>query len=473
MENILSDTDLVMDSDCYKYSHFQQYPPGTEKVYSYLESRGGLFKETVFFGLQYILKRYFSNPITREDVDEAYEYARLAKLPFHKEGWDHIVNKHGGYLPVIIKAPHEGSVIPVHNVLMTIENTDPRCLWLTNFLETQLLRVWYPITVATKSYYSKKLITKFLRDTADNTIAEYKLHDFGSRGVSCREQAGIGGLAHLTSFYGTDTFIALKYGKIYYNEPCAGESIPATEHSTMTSWGKDREKDAYENAIKVYLYGGYSLLSIVADSYDIYNAAEHIFGEELKDLIVNSNGTLVIRPDSGDPVRIVTELAEILDSKFGSKLNNKGYKVLNHVRIIQGDGIDFKDMINILNTLTVAGYSAENVTFGMGGGLLQRVNRDTQKFAIKCSAINIDGKWQDVYKDPVTDSGKTSKRGKQDLVYHNGMYETIKDDVTRPRLKSELITYYDNGTIFCDYTLNEIRGRIDKHLNSDSLVTVL
>jgi nicotinamide phosphoribosyltransferase len=426
-------------------------------MFSYLESRGGEYSHTLFFGLQYYLKEYLTQRITMEHVDEAEEVIRAHGLPFNRKGWERIVKDLGGRWPVLIKAVAEGSVIPTGNILMSVESTDPETFWAASFLETALLKAtWYPTTVATQSLFIKMLITSYLDKTSDNPDAElpFKLHDFGYRGVSSEESAMIGGMGHLVNFMGTDTVAALVGARRYYNEKMAGFSIPATEHSTMTMWGKDREANAYANLLEAYK--DQPIFACVSDSYDIINATKNIWGGALKDKVIDYKGTLVIRPDSGEPTRTCLDVIMNLDNAFGSTVNSKGFKVLNHgVRIIQGDGVNYESIKDILFNFAAKGYSASNIAFGMGGALLQRVDRDTQKFAFKCSAAEIEGKWVDVFKDPVTDNGKRSKKGLLDLnESENGEVHTVRRGDTR---KSLLVDVYKNGEILKEYTFSEIR----------------
>lgn len=449
---------VLLNTDSYKASHWAQYPAGTEEVYAYVESRGGRFDRTVFFGLQMWLKEYMTTPITLEDVAVAKEIWAAHGEPFNEAGWKYIVEKHGGLLPVLIKAVPEGSVIPVHNVLATIESTDPKCYWLPSYLETQMLRaIWYPTTVATMSWHCKQLIKEAIEQTSDNPeqIA-FKLHDFGARGVSSQESAILGGTAHLVNFMGTDTIAAVLGARTYYNEPIAAFSIPASEHSTMTSWGREHEVDAYRNMLTTFGGEG-KLISVVSDSYDIYNACEHLWGEELKAEVLKSGATIVVRPDSGDPLTVPVEIIKILADKFGFTTNSKGFKVLNPaVRVIQGDGITIESLPQILANLKEAGFAIDNLTFGMGGGLLQQVNRDTQKFAMKTSAAKIDGKWVDIYKDPIGDHGKLSKRGKLALIRESGVkYETVRGDGWA--WADILQPVFRDGKILREQTLAEVR----------------
>lgn len=456
---------LLLNTDSYKTSMHLQYAPNTQIVYSYIESRGGKYKDLVFFGLQAFIKEYLTGPITKEDVDEAEAIWTAHGEPFNREGWDYIVNELGGRLPVRIKAAPEGTVIENRNVLVTIENTDPKCFWLTTYLETALLRaIWYPTTVATNSREIKKVIARYLNETEGNIAAlGFKLHDFGARGVSSNESAMLGGMAHLVNFMGSDTIAGVVGARRYYNEAMAGFSIPAAEHSTITSWGRDREADAYRNMLKQFGREG-SLLAVVSDSYDIFNAVENLWGGELRQEVIDSGATVVVRPDSGDPFSIVTEIITMLDEKFGSTINDKGYKVLNNVRIIQGDGIDIDTITDILGGLKVMGYSADNVAFGMGGALLQAPQRDDQKFAMKASAALVNGEWIDVYKDPITDQGKTSKKGRLGLIYNCGIgscsYKTVPEKIADEK-GNLLRTVYENGELLVEDTFQDIRQRAE------------
>jgi nicotinamide phosphoribosyltransferase len=448
---------IILNSDSYKYSQFNQYPPKTTVVYSYIESRGGVYDATVFFGLQAFIKEYLTGPVVTMDmIDEAEAIITAHGEPFNREGWEYIVREHGGNLPVIIKAVPEGTVVGVKNVLATIENTDPVCYWLTSFLETALLRaIWYPTTVATNSYENKKLILEYLEKTGDPTTIDFKLHDFGARGVSSLESAGIGGAAHLVNFMGTDTVEALLFARRYYNADMAGFSVPAMEHSTVTSWGRENEVASYRNMVKQNGKPG-GIVSAVSDSYDIFKACE-LWGTELKQDVLDSGATLVVRPDSGDPAVVVKQCLQILDKYFGHTVNDKGFKVLNNVRVLQGDGINHASIRSILYTITLAGYSADNVVFGQGGALLQIVNRDDQKFAMKCSAALVNGEWVDVYKDPIHDKGKQSKKGRLKLICEAGEFHTCRDTELLP-CKDVLETVFENGQLVKEYTFDEVRA---------------
>lgn len=459
----------LFDTDSYKASHYLQYPPGTTSMFSYIESRGGDYPATVFFGLQYYLKEYLSHRVTVEEVEEAKEFFASHGEPFNYEGWMYIAKDLKGKLPVRIRAVSEGTVVPTHNVLVSIESTDPKVFWVVSWIETMLLRIWYPITVSTRSHHIKKVILKALEKSSDDPQVEinFKLHDFGSRGVSSQESAMIGGAAHLVNFMGSDTVVGVRCANKFYNCPMAGFSIPAAEHSSITSWGKDNEVNAYRNMLKQFAKPG-ALVACVSDSYDLWNAVENIWGEKLRQEVIDSGAVLIVRPDSGDPATIVSEVAYLLDKKFGHTINSKGFKVLNNVRIIQGDGINENSIEEILDRLMYKnGYSATNIAFGMGGALLQQVNRDTQKFAMKCSQVFVNGESVDVFKDPITDHGKKSKAGRLDLHEYetsngNVAYSTFKlpDNIKEdPSGCSAMRTVYENGELLVDDTFDKIRAR--------------
>lgn len=774
---------IITSTDSYKASHFLQYPPGTEKVNSYIEARGTVYPDvdkTVFFGLQAYIKEYLANPITQDNIDEADDIFKLHGVPFNRKGWEYILNKYNGYLPVYIEAIPEGTPVELHNALVQIRNTDPNVPWLTSYLETSMLRaVWYPTSVATYSYYIKEDMMEYAEKCGtgfDDVL--FKLHDFGARGVSSKESAMIGGLAHLVNFRGTDTVEALIAGRKWYDENIAGFSIPAcyddkteiltdsgwklfanlndadlvaqynkdgtvefvnftnyvneqysgdmyhftsrgkvakydlmvtpnhrmvrrskttgkleifeakdftsshrnvlpqsgykkdgnvefsdidrlkiafqadgsffvddekrngkktntkgirfslkkerkkkrleylfdtleieytarecsnekhgcveyyvkvpieynisktfdwvdvggvnseyaqqfinelqfwdgtkkqdsivyssviklnvdvvsalssiggyrcniteyfdkrenrqpiyiaciskhqyrqgnnidknivqyngriycvtvpsgmimvrrngvvsisgnSEHSTITVWGKENEVDAYRNMLKQFAKPG-SLVACVSDSYDIYNAVERIWGETLKDDICNSGATVIVRPDSGDPVQVPIDVIEILMNKFGFVVNEKGYRVLpNCIRVIQGDGINRDSIKQILTKLDEKKIALDNIAFGMGGALLQQTNRDTFKFAMKASWAEVNGVGRDVYKQPITDSGKSSKKGllavgknSAGKHYTVNKWELVGDN--------QLVPVFIDGKLYNEQTFEDVRKR--------------
>jgi nicotinamide phosphoribosyltransferase len=461
------ENNVILNTDSYKASHYLQYPPNAQFVSGYVESRGGIFKDSLFFGLQYVLKNQLNQPITMEDVEEGKDIFTNHGEPFNEEGWTRIVKEFGGYLPIEIQSVPEGTVMPVKNVLMQVKNTVPGFGWLTTYVEPMLMQLWYPITVATNSMECRKIIAKYLEQTGDPAGIAFKLHDFGLRGVSSMESAMVGGMAHLVNFMGTDTVPALRGARRFYNANMAGFSIPAAEHSTMTSWGTEREVDAYRNMLTQFAKPG-SMVAVVSDSYDIYNAVESIWGGVLKQEVIDSGATLIIRPDSGDPQTVVCRLLDICGDKFGYTTNNKGYKVLNNcVRLIQGDGVNRAEIGTILGKMAALGWSADNIAFGMGGGLLQQVNRDDMKFAMKASAVSYNedaSDWVPFKKTPITDPGKNSKAGRLALwnVGSDNPQHWVtgqEDDYDVSVMKNQLKTVWKDGEMLVDDSLEDIRNR--------------
>jgi nicotinamide phosphoribosyltransferase len=463
---------IVLLADAYKYSHHKLYYPGTTKIYSYLESRGGQFDETVFFGLQYFLKYYLEgNVITKEKIDAAESF--LTEVfgrtdVFDRSKFDYILEKYNGRLPVRIKAVPEGAVVPVNNVLMTIENTDPECFWLSNFLETLLMQVWYPCTVATVSREARKIVEEYFEETAaeaSKPAIDFVLNDFGFRGVSSVESAGLGGAAHLINFMGSDTLMGSIVAQRYYDaQKVYGVSVPATEHSVCTLLGEEGELDVFKHILKTFPTG---IVACVSDSFDIFRACSEYWGTELKDLVLSRDGVLVIRPDSGDPVFTLLKVFDILMDKFGYTINEKGYKVLPpQVRVLQGDGINVQTIRSIYGALKVNGISAENLVLGMGGALLQKVDRDTQKFAFKCSYAEVNGKPVDVQKNPIevdahgklTQSFKKSKAGQLKLIRTDAGYQTVRKE-TLPEFEDQLVTVFENGKIINTVSFEEVKER--------------
>jgi len=441
---------LVVDG--YKPSHWAQLPPDMKAGFGYIESRGGRHRETLFFGLQAQLA-YLRQRITHEHVDEAKAFYARYYPPaypglFNEAGFRRIVDVHGGYWPVRICAAPEGSLIPTGNVLLSISTSDDQLPWAGGYLENRLLRsVWYPTTVCTESFMIKRVIKHFLDLTADDPDAElpFKLHDFGSRAASSTESAGLGGMAHLVNFRGTDTIEGILAAMRFYGADVCGSSIPASEHSTITAWGRAGECDAYAHMLATFGRPD-GIFACVSDSYDIDNAVTNLWGGELRQRVIDSGATVVIRPDSGDPVKTPCQTVEALAESFGFTLNRKGYKVLKNVRVIQGDGVDAENIRSILFWLQMGGFSASNIAFGMGGKLLQAgIDRDTQRFAMKQSAVYRGGRWLETYKDPVGDPGKASKRGLLALTHDNDNgWETVP--LFGERLQpNQLQPSYDTG----------------------------
>lgn len=466
----------VLDSDSYKFSHWNQYCKNTSSMMSYFEFRGGEFSECTLFALKYLIHKYISKGITKKCIKQAKKFARKHGVPFNEAGWNHINDKYNGQFPVKIRGIPEGLVVPINNAILTIECNDPDCFWVVSWLETMLVRLWYPCTIAIQSRESKKVLKKYHELSSDEDISsiDFKLHDFGSRGVTCLEQSRLGSAAHLLSFKGTDTIEGARLANHYYHIDMAGFSIVASEHSTVSIWGRDKEFEMYKNFIETNLVnvdvppGVPKIAACVSDTYNIYKAVEFWSSPKIVKKLNDCGGTLVIRPDSGDPLEVLPKIFEILETNLKDSIitNSKGFKVLpSCLRVIQGDGITRGSMENIIEKLISLGWSLDNIAFGSGGGLLQMVNRDTMKAAFKCCSAVVDGVTVDVRKDPITDSGKRSKAGRLDLIKDSdGNYKTIAlDNGVDCHSDSVMITYFDCGDIYAegDSTFEECRERME------------
>lgn len=450
---------ILLNTDSYKVGMFKQYPADVEYVYSYIESRGGRYDEVVSGLIQPFIREYLMKPFTEADIDFAATQWPVFGNVFPEEEIRRMLQKHNGFWPVAVYAVPDGTVVKTKNVLAVVVNTDPEFPFATTWIETALLRAaWYSSTVATNSREIKKVVLKYLEASGDPSGINFKLHDFGARGASSFETAGLGSMSHLVNFMGTDTMIANLFAMKYYDaQGPIGFSISASEHSTITSWGKENEKEAYRNMIKQFGAPGVTF-SCVSDSYDIYKAC-HMWGS-LKDELIASGATLVVRPDSGDPVEVMYSCLTILEKYFGSAKNDKGYKIINQVRMIWGDGITKLTIETILRTLVnVYGWSADMFAFGQGGALLQNVTRDDQQYAMKCSAVMRSGEWHDVFKDPITDQGKTSKKGLVALFRTDeGEYITAQAENLTQMHYSALLLRYRNGVAYNEMTFDEVRA---------------
>lgn len=465
---------LMLCTDVYKMGHMEQYPPGTTKVYSYLLARSDKkMPATLFYGLQYYLKKLLTKP-TNEMMNEFLFYRKEilgvdASEDIKQKLWS---LARLGYFPLKIKAVKEGSTIPVRNVLMTIENTEPGFHWVVGFFESLLLKVWNTCTVASYSKKLKDLCVKYADETCDDKgHVPFQVHDFGYRGCSSEETAALSGSAHLINFMGTDTVTAIKLVRdVYGCDGPIGLSVPATEHSVMCAYGQENEFDAFNRLLEMYPKG---FLSIVSDTYDLWNVLGN-FAPRLKNKILARDGRVVFRPDSGDPPKIICGdpdaqygsdewlgALQLLDRTFGHTVNKKGFRVLNpKVGLIYGDGMFYERFDRVLGLMKEMGYASSNLVIGVGGLLLQHHNRDDQGYAIKATFAEVDGKFRELIKDPVTDTKKKSHKGLLALFKDaRGRYYT-KDRCTAQEEEASLLeTVYQDGQLLRQATFNEIRSR--------------
>lgn len=485
-------TQIFTATDFYKVDHRNQYPNGTEKIYSNFTprtSRRADTKEIVFFGLQYFVKEYLVNRF-KQDFFNLPEEIAVAKykrridtsLGADAVKMDHVVALHRlGYLPIRVKAVKEGTLVPLQVPAFTIENTLPEFFWLTNFLETLVsATVWGPCTSATTAFTYRKNFEKYAELTgAPKGFVPWQGHDFSFRGMFGLEAARMSGAGHLLSFTGTDTIPAIDFLEEYYNadgtKELIGGSVPATEHSVMCAGGKETEYDTYKRLItQVYPAG---IVSIVSDTWDFWNIVT-VTIPALKNEILARNGKVVIRPDSGDPVKIIVGddnapvgtpehkgLIQCLWDTFGGELTDKGYKVLDgHIGAIYGDSITIERQIAILEGLEKKGFASCNVVLGIGSYTYQYVTRDTFGFAMKSTYCEVNGEGREIFKQPKTDAGKNSHRGLIRVDEVNGKL-VAKYPVTREQEQGgALEVVFENGLIIRDMTLAEVRANIAKNL---------
>jgi len=484
-------TPATLLCDFYKISHREQYPEGTEVVYSTWTPRANKHHSTtdkvVVFGIQAFVKKYlvkyfdehfFSRPM----ADVVGEYRRMVKfaLGVDSPATEHIEALHAvGFLPLRLRALPEGVSVPLRVPMMTIENTDPRFFWLTNFVETLLsAELWLPSTSATIAKEYRDLLDSYAAETGDPGFVQFQGHDFSMRGMGCVEAAASSGAGHLLSFVGTDTIPAICYLERYYNanieKELVGTSIPATEHSVMCAGGDgDGEFSTYKRLItEVYPHG---FVSIVSDTWDLWACIEKIIAP-LKDDIMARNGRVVIRPDSGDPVKIICGddtlegmagkgLVECLWDIFGGAVNEKGYKVLDpHIGAIYGDSITLDRCEQICRQLKVKGFASTNMVYGIGSYTYQYNTRDSFGFALKSTMCVINGDQKQIFKNPATDDGtKKSNIGVVAVVGEDGGYQCVDGLLIGHGTPDQMRDVFFDGKMLVDETLGEVRARILGH----------
>ena len=407
-------------TDAYKPSHFLQLPPGVDKVKFYVAPRKKLFKEKEFilWGLTYAIEQYLTTPLTMQDVMDAKEIYDEFNIggtpyPFNYEGAKKIVEQCNGFIPLTIRGFKEGKPFDQFNVpAIIVEANHLEFVWMASFIETLLQRnLWYGSTVATHSRAIRKFLKKLYDETVDPMMhwtLDYRLHDFGARGATTGEQAMLGGAGHLINFNGTDTMEAVwllkkMYGMAVKDIAC---SIPAAEHSTVTMWGPGRmdERRALENMIRQF--GKMPMFAFVSDSYDYKGLIDDVWCNQDVIAKIREGGAIpVVRPDSGDPKEMVLYALDKLQGAWGVNTWG-GYKVLNGVAVIQGDGMDYNKIQDLYKAVVDEGFSPQNVAVGMGGGLLQKFNRDDMSWSMKCYQAQINGNWINIMKNPKTDAGK-------------------------------------------------------------------
>ncbi|MBZ6010641.1 nicotinate phosphoribosyltransferase [Leuconostoc gelidum] len=440
---------LILATDAYKLTHHLQYPTNITKLYSYGEARvGGRFDTVSWFGMSMILHDYFHNPITDAMIDEAEQVSKMTfntSAYFNRVVWEKVRDL--GYFPVKIKALPEGLEVPAGNALFTIESTADWFATSLNALEVVLMHVWYPTTIATNSLYIKKRLLPLFEKSGTIAGISLAVNDFGLRGATSLEAGKRGGSAHLLHFQGSDNMAASQYFNDVYGVSGRALSVWATEHSVATAYGVGQGEFDYVNA-QLDRAPDSAILSIVIDSYDALNFIKNVIGsQEIKDRIIKRAGRIVLRPDSGDPETIDLQVLSLLGNIFGTTINDKGYKVLQHnVGVIQGDGMKADTIVSLYEAIMQAGWSVDNLVVGSGGGLLQEgFTRDTERFAIKAAyAENAVGDKINIQKKPKTDAAKTSKAGLLKVILRDKDIVTVSQNDPGHDL---LQTVYENGKI--------------------------
>lgn len=489
---MITDINPMLLIDGYKADHRRQYPEGTEYIYSNFTPRQSRLEgidEVLFFGLQYFIKEYLINRwekgfFKRDKEEVLVEYERRMNNYLGKGSISvgHIGELHDlGYLPIHIKALPEGSLAPIGVPVVTIINTHPNFFWITNYLETLMSNIlWKPITSATMAFQYRKKFEEFAEKTGyDKNFIQWQGHDFSFRGMSGNEDSLISGAAHLLSFTGTDTIPAIDFLEKYYlansSKELIGGSVPATEHSVMSMGGKEDELETFKRLITELYPNG--IVSIVSDTWDFWKVMTEYL-PSLKSEILSRDGRVVIRPDSGDPVKIICGDSEnnfmpakkgayeILWEIFGGRVNEKGYKELSgKVGIIYGDSINLARQHEILKNLESKGFSASNLVLGIGSFTYQYTTRDTFGFAMKATWGQVNGQPKDIFKNPKTDSGfKKSAKGLLQVYDDYGTLKlrlgVAKEDENRGLLE----TVFKDSQLVRDMSLSQIRNRL---LNPD------
>jgi nicotinamide phosphoribosyltransferase len=486
----------ILLKDGYKVGHKFQYPTGTTLVYSNLTPRKSRIEEVdyiIFCGLQYFIKEYlirqFNENFFQQPKDMVMkQYQRRIDYYLGKDSisYDHIARLHDlGYLPIEIKALPEGAKVDIRVPFLTVVNTQPEFFWITNMLETIISAIlWKPSTSATTSFRYLETFTDYAKKTVgdDLSFIPWQGHDFSFRGMSGVEDAVMSAASHLFCFTGTDTIPAIDYLEEYYQADCEteliGGSVPATEHSVMCMGTKDDEMATFERLItQIYPSG---IVSIVSDTWDFWLVITE-FLPLLKEKILGRDGKVVIRPDSGDPIKIIVGdpdapvgsaiykgAIECMWEIFGGTITPQGYKLLDgHIGLIYGDSITPERQLAILEGLAQKGFASYNVVLGIGSYTYEYVTRDTFGFAMKATYGEVDGVGRDIFKDPKTDDGtKKSARGLMKVSYNDQekKYE-LKDQCTWEEEKqSELKTVFKDGKLMVDWTLQEIREKIKNNL---------
>ncbi|WP_289045389.1 nicotinate phosphoribosyltransferase [uncultured Olleya sp.] len=478
-------------TDGYKTGHHQQYPKGTEEVYSNWTPRSNKYApkgcdKVLSFGQQYVFKwlhdyfedNFFSKPKAQVCNELKEELSLYLGTDYDVTHYEELHDLQ--YLPIKVKSLPEGVEVPIRVPMVTVVNTDKKFYWITNFLETILsTMLWQPMTSASIALRYKRIFKNWIVKTDKNNLAfiDFQGHDFSMRGMGGLQSAISSGMGHASVFLGSDTLPIISSLRNYYKaEGFVVGSVNATEHSVMCAGTKDDEIGTFKTLMNTYPTG---ILSVVSDTWDLWKVLTDYL-PILKDDVLARDGKLVIRPDSGDPVDIICGEASELGGKlpkdkgvvellwdiFGGTINDQGFKVLDsHIGAIYGDSITTERAENICQRLSNKGFATSNVVLGIGSFTYQFNTRDTFGFAMKATSVVVNGKRREIFKDPITDDGvKKSAKGliKVDLV--DGEYVLVDQVTPEEENKGELQVIYKNGQFLNPITLQEIRDRVNKTL---------
>jgi len=493
----------VLATDGYKLSHAKLYPQpgsgkgdstGTTRIVINWTNRGNKYlpgsEHAVVFGIQHFVQQELVEawaPFFAADEDEVcalYEADLLAYLGPNNIGSDHIRALHTlGYLPLAVKALSEGTLAPMGVATLTVENTHAAFYWLPNYIETDLsATIWHPGTVATIALEFRELMEEWaIKTGGDLATVSFQGHDFSMRGQTSVASAAASGAGHLLSFLGSDSLPSIDFVRRYYpgDNGWVAASVPATEHSVMCIRGEQGELETFNQILDAFPTG---IVSAVSDGYDFFKVITEVL-PQLKDRIMGRDGTLVIRPDSGDPVDIITGtvpaadralieaqrpllahekgLVTLLDELFGHTVNARGYRELDsHIGMIYGDSISLRNAPEMLARLEELGYASTNIVLGIGSFSYQLITRDSLASAVKSTSATVDGFSVSIQKDPKTGAGKKSARGRI-VVHRDALGELVQyDEATEEQVANEslLETVWQDGHFLRHQSFEDVRA---------------
>lgn len=482
----MNKTNPMLLIDFYKAVHAEMLPKGITKSVSYFTPRMSRVKrwnEVVMFGLQGFIKTYLVDYFNEEFFGKPFtevmaEYKRIMDATLGAEAYkiEKVEKLHQlGYLPIEIFSLPEGTLVPMHVPMFGITNTHPDFAWLPQSLESLIsAESWHPMLAATVGHTYREIVNRYYEKTCEDTIPRAKaLGAFDFRGEECTESAVKAGAGWCLSFLNTATVPTIPYLEQNYNCDCTKEPVafgsPSTEHSVMCSnFAVDGDEITLLRRLLTEIYPNTGF-SAVLDSYDYWNVIENVL-PQLKKEILEHNGCMLMRGDSGDCVEVVTETVFKLWDIFGGTVNSKGYKVLDpHVKAIYGDSITVQRCEQIYEILTENGFACSNVALGVGSfsfqcieedGILKPFTRDTFSSCIKATYCEINGKPYPIFKNPKDGGFKKSQKGCC-VVYREDGILKYRDEYNWDEAVADernlLQTVFKDGTLVKEQTLREIR----------------